>query len=336
MRKLIAHSALVATAALAVAFGAPGPAAHATDLEELRARAQAVADEVTRMEHRLDSLNERRADVEKSLDEVGRALALSELELQESQQELDRTQDSFVQRAIEVYKGSSIDRFAMLLAAENVSDLVMVGKINADAGEEDARVLEELLVAREEMLARQGRVDQRKQRLLAVREVVTAVEWEVSEALAGRRRALGQLTRRIHDLELQARRAAARSAAPAQALVDLLAPAGPAAEIPDGFAPTGVTFEGVASWYGPGFEGNPTASGQIFDPSLFTAASKELPLGTWLFVQHEGRGVVVLVNDRGPYVEGRILDLSQAAAEALGIGGLGWIKAEIVVKTSDS
>src|SRR5919106_920239 len=74
------------------------------------------------------------------------------------------------------------------------------------------------------------------------------------------------------------------------------------------------------------------ANGDIFDPSLFTAASKELPLGSWLYVQHQGKGVVVYVNDRGPYVDDRVLDLSQAAAETIGITGLGWIRATIIIK----
>lgn len=333
MRKILVHGALVATAAGAVLLGAPAAPAGAAGLEQLRLRAQRVADEVTTLEHRLESLNGRRAEVEHALDDVGRELALSELELQDAQRALDRTQDRFVERAIEAYKGAGVDRFAMLLAAEDVGDLVTAGKINEAAAEADVMALEDLLEAREDTQIRQQRVDERKQRLLVTRRQVAAIEWEVAEALADRRRSLQALSKRIHDLELQARMAAARAAAPAEALVDLLAPAGPSASIPDGFAGTGVTFEGVASWYGPGFEGNPTASGQIFDPALYTAASKELPLGTWLYVEHEGRGVVVLVNDRGPYVEGRILDLSQAAAEAIGIGGLGWIRAEILVKT---
>lgn len=333
MRKLAVHGALVAVTAVAVVFGAPGTPAVATDLNELRARAQAAADEVTSLEHRLESLDVRRSALDESLVDVGRALALSELELQESRIAFEKTQDRFVARAIEAYKGGHVDRFAMLLAAEDIGDLVLVEEITEAASAEEVRTLEDLLEAREDTTIYQERVDERKQRLLATRRTVAALEWDVASALADRRRTLRELTRRIHDLELQARRAAARSAVPSQALIDLLSPAGPSGTIPKGFAGTGVTFEGIASWYGPGFEGNPTASGQIFDPSLYTAASKELPLGTWLYVEHEGRGVVVLVNDRGPYVEGRILDLSQAAAEAIGIGGLGWIQAEILVET---
>lgn len=79
----------------------------------------------------------------------------------------------------------------------------------------------------------------------------------------------------------------------------------------------------LASWYGPGFAGNPTASGEIYDPSGFTAAHKTLPLGTPLTVSYNGRSVDVVVNDRGPYVGDRELDLSQGAAEYLGLTGAG-------------
>ncbi len=72
----------------------------------------------------------------------------------------------------------------------------------------------------------------------------------------------------------------------------------------------------VSSWYGPGFEGAITASGEPFDPYGYTAASPYLPFGTRLYVCYRGC-VTVQVNDRGPYVYGRELDLSQAAAEAV-------------------
>ena len=74
----------------------------------------------------------------------------------------------------------------------------------------------------------------------------------------------------------------------------------------------------VSSWYGPGFEGAITASGEPFDPYGYTAASPYLPFGTRLYVCYRGC-VTVRVNDRGPYVYGRELDLSQAAAEAIGL-----------------
>jgi rare lipoprotein A len=75
----------------------------------------------------------------------------------------------------------------------------------------------------------------------------------------------------------------------------------------------------LASWYGPGFEGLPTASGEPYDPYGFTAAHKTMRLGTELTVSYGGRSVNVVVNDRGPYVGARELDLSQGAAEYLGL-----------------
>ncbi len=75
----------------------------------------------------------------------------------------------------------------------------------------------------------------------------------------------------------------------------------------------------LASWYGPGFEGLPTASGEPYDPYGYTAAHKTMPLGTDLTVSYGGRSVEVTVNDRGPYVGVRELDLSQGAAEYLGL-----------------
>lgn len=84
-----------------------------------------------------------------------------------------------------------------------------------------------------------------------------------------------------------------------------------------------------ASWYGPGFEGATTASGEPFDPGAYTAAHKELPFGTQLEVCYQGC-VTVTVNDRGPFVEGRGLDLSQGAAEAIGLYGVDTVEMNVV------
>jgi rare lipoprotein A len=85
--------------------------------------------------------------------------------------------------------------------------------------------------------------------------------------------------------------------------------------------------EGLASWYGgnDGFEGKPTASGEIYDSSLLTAAHRELPLGTVVEVLsvQNGQSVRVRINDRGPFIAGRIIDLSRAAAGKLGLIGPG-------------
>jgi rare lipoprotein A len=81
---------------------------------------------------------------------------------------------------------------------------------------------------------------------------------------------------------------------------------------------------GAASWYGPGFHGKKTASGERFNTHALTAAHKTLPFGTHVRVTNErtGRSVVVRINDRGPYAHGRVNDLSKAAAQAVGIAGV--------------
>ena len=108
---------------------------------------------------------------------------------------------------------------------------------------------------------------------------------------------------------------------------------GPGAGVPDGLVATGQAFEGKASWYGPGFDGRPTASGAIFDQEGWTVAHRTLPLGTILLITRGDRQVVALVNDRGPYVGGRVLDLSHGVANALGTvsSGVASVRAEVLV-----
>ncbi len=90
---------------------------------------------------------------------------------------------------------------------------------------------------------------------------------------------------------------------------------------------------GNSSYYAHQFHGRPTASGDIFDMNDLTAAHRELPLGTVIRVTHLGNGkqVVVKVNDRGPFIEGRILDLSLGAARELDMVGEGVAKVMIEI-----
>ena len=90
-------------------------------------------------------------------------------------------------------------------------------------------------------------------------------------------------------------------------------------------------FAGMASFYG-NESGSKTASGQRFNQNAMTAAHKTLPFGTKLRVTHGGRSVVVTINDRGPFIKGRVLDLSTGAARAIGLTsrGVGHVTAEVV------
>ncbi|MGY4474983.1 septal ring lytic transglycosylase RlpA family protein [Bradyrhizobium sp. USDA 3364] len=93
----------------------------------------------------------------------------------------------------------------------------------------------------------------------------------------------------------------------------------------------GHSFAGMASFYG-NESGSRTASGQRFNQNAMTAAHRSLPFGTRLRVTHGGRSVVVTINDRGPFIRGRVLDLSTGAARAIGLtgAGVGRVTAEVI------
>ena len=105
-------------------------------------------------------------------------------------------------------------------------------------------------------------------------------------------------------------------------------PVRPMAAVDEGWEETG-----EASWYGPGFHGKQTASGEVYDMEAMTAAHKELPFGARVRIQNldNGRETVVRINDRGPFARGRIIDLSRAAARDIGMLGSGTARVRIRV-----
>ena len=167
------------------------------------------------------------------------------------------------------------------------------------------------LLAQAEALAAQERAAADLARLAEQRAALDAVSATVTLALTPAQ------TRRSQR--------AAQQQAPVVAAVEAAGSGYPA-----GYRPSGQVFEGTASWYGPGFVGSPTASGAPYDPERLTCAHKELPLGTVIRVSANGRAVSCLVNDRGPYVGDRVLDMSRAGSRALGYDGLAQVVVEVL------
>lgn len=95
---------------------------------------------------------------------------------------------------------------------------------------------------------------------------------------------------------------------------------------------TSGAYSGLASWYGGKFHGRKTANGERFNQNALTAAHKTLPFGTRVRVTNvnNGRSVVVRINDRGPYVRGRVIDLSRAAASRIGVSGVSRVRLTVV------
>jgi rare lipoprotein A len=117
------------------------------------------------------------------------------------------------------------------------------------------------------------------------------------------------------------------------AAVPACAPRG-VAEPPAPRAAGEVYEQGMASWYGPGFDGRTTANGEVFDAAAFTAAHRRLPFDSRVRVINleNGLEVVVRINDRGPFVDDRIIDVSQAAARALGMIESGIARVRLVLE----
>ena len=119
----------------------------------------------------------------------------------------------------------------------------------------------------------------------------------------------------------------------AVAAVLVMAASLPASAEMAGTAALGRESYGIASWYGPGFKGSRTASGEKFDPKALTAAHPTLPFGTLVEVSRRDKkkSVIVVVTDRGPYVAGRSIDLSRAAARRLHMSYLGAVPVKMQV-----
>lgn len=110
-------------------------------------------------------------------------------------------------------------------------------------------------------------------------------------------------------------------------------PAPPPPAPPAGDVVPGWVEEGIASWYGPGFHGRTTASGEVYDMEASTAAHPSLPFGTVVRVHNleTGRVTELRVNDRGPFVRGRIIDVSRRGARELGLLGPGIARVRVEV-----
>ena len=328
--------------------------AAAEDLDTVRTRAQEVAEEITTLGEKLESLEQERARAAREIESIDGEVARLELEIAEAEDVYQEQVERLEVRAVEAYKAGSHAGLTALLSADSLNEMETISKALGEAADVDQAIIDDVLSARAASEEVQDDLDDKKQRLMAAFARKDALADEVAGTIAERDEVLEELNDHIAELEREELIAARESADDA---VDVTAGdlpdykgdapptvwgshdphrldgTGPAAGIPTGFESIGVAFEGEASWYGPGFEGNTTANGDVFDSRLYTVASKTLPFGTYLYVTYQGRGVVVYVNDRGPYAGDRILDLSHAAASAIGISGVGWVRAEIIVKT---
>lgn len=121
--------------------------------------------------------------------------------------------------------------------------------------------------------------------------------------------------------------------APARAQAPVPKPkpvARPAAAAPSRAVAAGGWQSAKVSWYGPGFYGRRTASGAVLTQGMMNVAHKSLPFGTRIQFEYKGRTATAVVNDRGPYIHGRVFDLGPGTAQALGFSGVGTVKYRVL------
>jgi rare lipoprotein A (peptidoglycan hydrolase) len=233
---------------------------------------------------------------------------------------LEADQAALASMIVGVYKTSTTDTAAYVLASGSFSDLLErvdeVTRIDSSSSDliHRIRVSQSTLAAQRRTLgARAGAVTSQLARLAAART-------GLDRAIAAREDVLAGI-----DSEIQSQLTAER-----QRRSTLAGQAGSAPPPPETGGGQG-GFTGEASWYGPGFAGQRTADGEIFDPRKLTAASPWLPFNTMLRVTDlaTGRSVVVRINDRGPFGRG-VLDLSAHAAQIIGLGGWAEVQATIL------
>jgi hypothetical protein len=329
---------------LAAFLLAQAPAgAQTTDLERAREERRAARAEAALARAGLTELSHRYVRVQEAANRA--AARLIDAYLQEGllQAEVAGARSLLDNRADAIYRAGPAAFMDVLLGSTDPGDFLarqkmIEGALNQGVGDatEALAALDRIAELRAEIESRRAELAARQAELTEIR---TVMEIRLAEAEATARDA----GREIEDI-MAAQQQLLEAAGVEQGFEDLiqvngelgrlleyLGPeGGRGCDIPPDLEPIGQGFTGEASFYGEEFAGNPTAIGHPFNPDLFTAAHRTLPLPSFLHVTYQGRCATVLVNDRGPYVDGRVLDLSEAAAKYIGLPGVGIVHAEIL------
>jgi rare lipoprotein A len=308
-------------------------AAALLTLRSLEAEVRTVRAELATAEHLLDTATVQLVDARSQARDESIKLALA--------------RDVLVQRVRAAYEQGPTNALTMIFSARSPSDLLSIDEFTSHAMLSDLDVVNQVRQGRAAVEREQAGLRLRQEALTRqedqVRSLVDELEARVREAASAAQQA-GLKVRAVEAAAKAAAQARQReeqrmsllSAGPASdweaRLLALLGPSeGRGCTIPGGLRDTGQRVSGDASWYGGSFAGGPTASGATFDPSLFTAAHRMLPLGVFLRVHYDGNCAIVLVNDRGPYGNyHRIIDLAHAPARYLGIG-VAHVTADVLV-----
>lgn len=345
-RRSLILTTLALTAALVaseVPAGPTGANASRSSIDERldaarETRAQAIA--AARLaERRYAALNARYRLVQAQVEAAAADVVAAVQEQRALTQELDTAQKTLDSKAAEAFMDGPGTALELFLGSRSPSAFASAQLYAARS----LGVTDELVAgverARVSLVPISARLERRRADLLGQARILQALDEAMAEQLARARdeaSRAGLSVRRLDERRRALEEASARDEAILNGLIDpangvdqsaLLALLGPTqgrgCTVPSGLTATGEHRSGLASWYGADFAGQPTATGAIFDPRLFTAANKTMPLNQFLRVHYGGRCAIVLVNDRGPYGFGRRFDLAEAASKYLGYHSAG-------------
>ncbi|MBE0416258.1 MAG: septal ring lytic transglycosylase RlpA family protein [Coriobacteriia bacterium] len=312
-------------------------------------------DEATRRALELEQLIEdsrgERIAIEERIAVTNLRIVAQQEVLAEARRALLMAQEAYRTRMVGMYKSRIADPFSVLLTSESMSDFYSRILMLTRIAQRDRRAYLDATVAAAEAEFQAAYLDDLKAQDVALRQLQRIALQELDAALNEQRTLVARLTEESLR-ELAAKRAViARTrqewrdtSVPLDDDVkQVLAVVEPylgvaylASEYhPRRYRSLGQTGTAVCSWYGNEFHGRLTACGQVYNQNDFTCASRTLPFGTRLALTRGERRIVVVVTDRGPFIAGRDLDLSRAAAQALGFSGLATVEVEFVEALTD-
>jgi len=325
----IARKALVlliaVTAAVWLSFSSAVFAQYVPDSSlPKQEQARSIEREIASHEQRLAKANRDKVEISKKLEEVEKRILDCYMVIDATEVELACSRKNLNSNLKYLYMEGRRGTLVHLMNSSDVSDFMvnLDRMVNVTSREADDL---------EDIKAKKKRIEQYQDNLIDFKNEAAALSRSTDTAqlelqVAAKKEELADVTSSIIAMQLPVTQAPAPATfSPSQVYSE-----------PDegGFISTGQVISGYSSWYGNQFHGRTTASGEVFDQYAFTCAHRQLPFGTWLRVTFRGRTVIVKVNDRGPFIKGRILDLSRGAAEAIGLSGVQWVDIEIVVPKS--
>ncbi|MEW6189320.1 MAG: septal ring lytic transglycosylase RlpA family protein [Actinomycetota bacterium] len=320
--------------------------AHASkSLHEKKSQVKEVSKEIRELQAEIDFAQELYLAINSELEVTGRKMLKMYSKLDSMERKLEIKRNILNTRLREIYKNGSVQFLEILLGAGDFKDFLTRIAVLSRIIECDLKLIDD--IQRKKSKVEQMRKELAKEKLeqLILRRrkkaelsLLKAKLTKKQVLLINMDRELRNLLKQEEERKQSERLKRAKNSLPLCAEVRT-APCYvqpyvmeyyiTGETMPKNYRATGLKFYGVASWYGNEFNGRPTSSGEIFNENDFTCASIFLPFGTYLGITYGDKHIVVRVNDRGPFIDGRMFDLSKAAAQILGLG-LGFVQAEIL------